>query len=178
MELKPQQQMYANTRFEDIQWTYGREQLPPLLAGTSVTLHMWQSTHDAVARIYKKIIQAGNELMSPGTLCCMCFAMGNIIQANQEIQQAWGNVLHQEGPIYKELGVHVTLATELMGTGVGSHRHLRKEVVGLRFEAAGATPSHTTDVSSQIAKLHELREKGALTEKEYQEAKQKLLAAM
>ena len=103
--------------------------------------------------------------------------MGSAIRANQEIHQAWGDLLQSVAPSYQQSGVHVTLARDFVGVGVGSERYLQKEVVGLHFEVAAAAPSHA-DVASQIAKLSELRDKGALTEKEFQEAKQKVLAKM
>ena len=116
----------------------------------------------------------------------------------REFHTMWAELVDKEQKQYRHLGIHVTLAKELVTSGAGSHRHLENETVGLKFDIAPGVPTATVvsmgggdlaaqlgggraavgegDIVLQLEKLNRLHQTGAITSGEYDQAKAKLLA--
>lgn len=166
---------------DDIFWTCPRSELPPLLDGR-VSLSQWQSTFDGVMAVYQKNSD-GISSLTPWIFipCCVCCIMRKMVAINSEVETMWGELVTREQKQYRSLGIQVTLARELISSGAGSHRHLENETVGLKFDiASGAAPGAAVsagggDMVSQLEKLNQLYQTGAITRLEYDQAKAKLL---
>ena len=164
-----------------------------------VSLSQWQTTFDGVMAVYQKFSE-GVESLFPWMYipCCICCVMPKMISIKSEFNIMWGELVSREQKHYRKLGIQVTLAKELFSSGAGSHRHLENETVGLKFDIApGVAPGTSLgiapgvaqatvvsvdggdsgrDIVSQLEKLNQLYQTGAITNSEYEQAKAKLLA--
>ena len=123
---------------------------------------------------------------------------------NSENLNGWMNLVQSEQKYYSTIGIQVSLAREVSSSGIGSDRHMRNDIVGLKFDigadplapqqhkvAGGASGGDghvdmavpiavvssdaSDDIVSKLERLDQLFRKGALSHEEYETAKAKIL---
>lgn len=180
-ELKPQMQPTKMTKsVEEVVWTVPRNTLPPILQGRGISDSTWSKTFDNVYGHYEVGIHKLHQILPRRGLCSMLCKMRQLVQFSREYQERWLVILQQEQNRYNRYGVQVTLAKEPRSHGDDSVSY---QIVGLKFDVSavipGATGKQNQEGPDLIAKLHELnemRQKGIITNVEFEQAKSKLLS--
>lgn len=142
----------------DLLMTHPRNQVPLVLQQAGVPLSVWSETYDEVEHWYYLQIEYASSLFKdrktslpflfPCLLPCMFPSMiskgRNMGQKVQDLEVILARLAQEQGSIYRQYGIQVTVAKELRSRGVGSDRHMRNESCGLRFDVLGgpamATP--------------------------------------
>ena len=174
-ELKPLQYPRGGQSAKHLSWSLPRNSVPPLLADR-ISLPQWQSTFDALFNHYRVGLDKANNTGFLGKM----FNAGSI---EREWQNGWQYLLQSEQRKYQKLNVQVTLCREVITVAsyTGHARDAFNRIVGLAF-AVGPAPGggrsgggSSGDVVEQLEKLNRLYKSGAITEKEFNKAKKKLL---
>mmetsp|Transcript_59226 Transcript_59226/g.176014 ORF Transcript_59226/g.176014 Transcript_59226/m.176014 type:complete len:193 (-) Transcript_59226:29-607(-) len=187
-ELKPQIQINILTKsVDEIVWTHPRSPVPPVLAGR-ISKATWARTFDAVRGQYDEYLSAIKGIRPIIFIPCLVpCSMPKMMKISQDWQDNWLALVQSQAEIYTPLGVQVTLAKELHCMGSGSSRNIRNEIVGLSFELGPEVQAQQhiyapsgqirpgDDLVSKLSKLNELHKAGAISGKEYEVAKAKIL---
>merc|ERR550539_820940 len=100
----------------------------------------------------------------PCLMLCM-LPFGKIEAANKERMQNWDDLVFSESKKYREYGIQVSFAKEFMNRGVGSHRHLSTEIVGLLFQIVVVAPSRTSQATTASEDNNTADDNGTITER-------------
>merc|ERR1712150_14163 len=122
---------------------------------------------------------------------CLMFCMspfGKIQARSKERIENWDDLVFSENRKYREYGIQVSLAKDLMTTGMGSHRHLSSEIVGLSFQIVVVAPSTTSPptktaeengtITQRLERFEQLYKDGVITKDEYNAGRAKVLQSI
>lgn len=197
-ELKPN--MYAHCHnvksAHDMSWSQQRDHMPPQLTQQGVPLSLWQETYDKVLSVTQNDIDFINgfqkDFKTLWFIPCLMFCVlpSQIVKdnaANKERIQNWDDLISSESKKYREYGIQVSFAKEFMTRGVGSHRHLSTQIVGLLFQivvsphsstSQATTTSEDGNAAERLKKFEQLYKDGLITKDEYNAGRAKVLQSI